>query len=223
LGLKTDAYAQERLEIYRDAYKTRIKNAVAVDFPGVKKALGAKSFEKCLDEMIKSHPSTFKSLSEVSVFFPRFLKSKRIKNKKYISALAEFEWLKLLSELDPKNQEKFIEISNISEEHINRARFILAPSVRLFFGDWTVNEKKIRNEKTRLLIFLSGDQTKVMRLEKEEFLFLSLIQSKMSFKQILKNRGLSKLTPVALQSFLAKCVQDSVIIGFQLKGEGKRG
>lgn len=74
-GLLGDALAgeAERLGVYRNAYTARIVAALGEDFPALKHALGAASFNALAAAYLHAHPSQHPSLRYAGVRLPGFI------------------------------------------------------------------------------------------------------------------------------------------------------
>lgn len=82
-----------RLDIYAEAYFSRILESMEKDFARTKKVLGASTFTKIVAEYLKAHPSKFTSVDEVGTSFPGFISEfEDIVLNKRVSDLALFEW-----------------------------------------------------------------------------------------------------------------------------------
>lgn len=82
--------AEKRLDIYREAYRLRLIETLAADYPACKAVMGDAIFVKWCDRYIKAYPSQHYSLRYFGKNFYSFLK---INNELYLSELAQFEWL----------------------------------------------------------------------------------------------------------------------------------
>lgn len=74
-GLLGDARAgaAERLGVYRNAYSARIVAALGEDFPALKHALGAASFDTLAAAYLHEHPSRHPSLRYAGALLPAFI------------------------------------------------------------------------------------------------------------------------------------------------------
>jgi hypothetical protein len=85
---------ETRLEIYRHAYKARLIEALASNFPVLHVYLGETFFEKIASDYIDQHPSRFRSIRWMGDQFSDFLRNaSEYKEFPYLAELAQFEWL----------------------------------------------------------------------------------------------------------------------------------
>jgi hypothetical protein len=84
--------AQTRLNIYRNAYQTRLVKALASNFSCLKAYLGEETFEQMSLSYIESHPSNYRSIrwygDELSSFLNNYYDSEFY----CLAELAHFEW-----------------------------------------------------------------------------------------------------------------------------------
>ena len=81
------------LEIYSNAYRVRLEETLAQDFPALKQLLGADVFQAMAFEYIDKHPSTSFSLRTFGQRLPSFLSSDpNYSDQPYLAELAAFEW-----------------------------------------------------------------------------------------------------------------------------------
>ncbi|APJ02732.1 putative DNA-binding domain-containing protein [Silvanigrella aquatica] len=132
---------EERLLIYKNAYKIRMHETLKQDYPKVYQVLNQEMFYELVEEYLMRSPSQNWNLNDFSSNLPNFIaQSKWSIEYKFLSDLAEFEWLKVLSfysdEITPFN---FSEISKIPVENHNKIVLYLAPSVVLYRARWAVH------------------------------------------------------------------------------------
>lgn len=99
LTLETAAFTrQQRLEIYYDAYRLRLIDALRNDFPALELLLGVDDFSQIMIEYIAKHPSQHPSLRWLGEKLPIFLRSHPIGQQHInIVELAEFEWAQIMA------------------------------------------------------------------------------------------------------------------------------
>lgn len=81
----------ERLNIYHDAYRSRIREALSSQFPNLAKLLGAEVFNQYMDAFIASYPSTHRNMRWLGDQLSNFLQV-YAPNKKLYADMANFEW-----------------------------------------------------------------------------------------------------------------------------------
>ncbi len=132
---------QERLLVYKNAYKQRIHGSLEEDFPKTFEVLKSENFFELVEEYMMKFPSTYWSLAEFSKNLPEFISNSRWgKNYKFLNELAAFEWLKNLSFLAKDSEPfDFTAISKIPENKHKDIFLKLSPSVIFFKSKWAVH------------------------------------------------------------------------------------
>lgn len=82
---------QSRLNVYRNAYQSRLVEALASNFPCLQAHLGD-AFEVIARNYIDMHPSTYRSIRWFGDGFSGFLRDYCDASYDYLAELAEFEW-----------------------------------------------------------------------------------------------------------------------------------
>ena len=65
--------ALERIDVYREMYWLRLREALAIDYPEIQRFLGEERFEQLCDSYVQQYPSKSYSLNRLGDHFPRFL------------------------------------------------------------------------------------------------------------------------------------------------------
>jgi len=87
------ASAKTRLNIYSNAYRLRLMEALDTDYPGLRKLTGDDEFDKIGYAYIESHPSPYYNLRWYGGDLAEFLKTARPYNEHpELSEMAAFEW-----------------------------------------------------------------------------------------------------------------------------------
>lgn len=86
-----DLNGYERIGIYRRMYFLRMRDALTVDFPAVREAVGTKAFENIVEQYCTQCPSTSYTLNDSGLKFPAFMRSSGIPGKEFLAELAELE------------------------------------------------------------------------------------------------------------------------------------
>ncbi len=88
--------AQARLHIYRDMYRTRLREVLEEDFPATARALGAARFAAAGRRYVARHLSTHPSLRFFGAGFPELLAHARVaRERPWLADLARLEWARL--------------------------------------------------------------------------------------------------------------------------------
>ena len=82
--------AETRLEVYRNAYYTRLQESLAHDFPVLLAVAGDKAFGRLATAYVRDHPSTKPSLRWLGQHLPHWLRSTA--NEAPLADLAALEW-----------------------------------------------------------------------------------------------------------------------------------
>lgn len=128
--LLTDAPAQ-RLGIYAFAYRARLRDALAEDFPALCAELGPRRFDALARAYIAAHPSRHYSIREFGSALPAFLRQ-YAPRRPYLSEMAQFEWAQLhafdAGDCTPITPAQF---AALAPQAWTGLRLRLAPSVQL--------------------------------------------------------------------------------------------
>lgn len=91
--LLTDRPTQ-RLAIYTFAYRARLRDALAEDFPALAAELGLRRFDRLAQAYFAAHPSRHYSIREIGRALPNFLRD-YAPQRPHLSEVAQFEWAQL--------------------------------------------------------------------------------------------------------------------------------
>lgn len=87
------AGAARRLGVYADAYRSRLAEALASDYPALQGLLGEKRFDAMMREFVAGHPSRHANLRWYGADLARFLSHEpRWQARPLLAELARFEW-----------------------------------------------------------------------------------------------------------------------------------
>lgn len=141
---------EQRLAIYRNAYRIRLKDVILVDHPVLSAYIGDIWFDKMTDEYINIHPSQYYSLRQFADHLPQYLNHHApFLDHPQIGELARFERL-LLTAFDAADAERATteELSTLSPTLWPSLTLRFHPSVQLFQSEWNVPLiwKAIKNE-----------------------------------------------------------------------------
>lgn len=82
-----------RLSIYKNAYQSRLQEALAANYPVLRKYLGDEQFTQLAVGYIDTYPSSFQSIRWFGDNLVDFLKGSAVwQTSPYLAELAEFEW-----------------------------------------------------------------------------------------------------------------------------------
>ncbi|MBA2650985.1 MAG: putative DNA-binding domain-containing protein [Tatlockia sp.] len=126
----------QRLAIYRDAYRSRLTEALGNNFPILSSYLGFDAFSSLSGKYIDKHPSPYRSIRWFGDEFALFLKEK---GESYLAELAEFEWFMTLAfDATDDEQVQIEQMAAISPEAWGTLRFRPHASLKLMKFNWNV-------------------------------------------------------------------------------------
>ena len=135
-----------QLSIYSYAYRARLKEVLASDFPAMLMALGDERFNQLADEYINTYPSRYFSLRDFGRQLPSFISDLIQKNESYkemhwLHELATFEFT-LGQTFDAADATRFSEqdMATILPDAWPDLRFTLHPSVDFLKLEWNTVE-----------------------------------------------------------------------------------
>lgn len=134
--------ALQRLDVYHYAYRARLVEALADDFPAVRYAVGLKSFDTMARCIIEASPSSTRNLNTYGRVLVDWLASpgQRVPNRGFLHELARLEWAlvevvhaAVPPRLDPA------QLAAIPMDRWAGLVFVPGAATRLFQSDWPVN------------------------------------------------------------------------------------
>lgn len=85
--------AAERVRVYADMHFLRMRDALAEDYPAVRRAIGGERFAKLVRAYVAEHPSDRPSLRDLGRHLPFFLARSSVPDgPPWLAELAAFEW-----------------------------------------------------------------------------------------------------------------------------------
>lgn len=130
--------AAQRLEIYGNAYRIRLKKVIETDHPVLCAYLGDDLFDQLLKGYLQSHPSQVRSLRHFCAPLPEYLKTHEpFLAHPILAELAAFESL-LLDSFDAADRKRldFTAVQALSAEQWPDIQLRLHPSVQFFMASW---------------------------------------------------------------------------------------
>lgn len=123
--------ADIRLNIYKNAYRARLHEALMTSYPALQSYLGYEQFEALCDGYIDAHPSHFRSIRWFGDQLPDFLKQHSdYKAFPYLAELAQFEWtLALVFDAADSRTIPLDEMANIPPDAWINMRLQTHPSI----------------------------------------------------------------------------------------------
>jgi len=133
--------AQDRLDVYANAYFYRLLESLGVDYMAVRRVIGDENFHDLVAHFLMRYPSNSPNIGDVGETFPAFINGHALS--------AQFPFLHELAVLERAIMECLfshhlpaLDVSSLqtkSEEEWATARFVLDPTVRLLSVQWPVD------------------------------------------------------------------------------------
>lgn len=139
------ATPETQLSIYSYAYRARLSEVLANDFPAILVAIGEDYFNLLTSEYIKSHPSKYFSLRDFGTAFPNYIadiiQQETWKKMPWLYELALFEW-SLGHAFDAVDNNLFTiqDMSTVAAESWPTLKFKLHSSVQRLNFEWNIIE-----------------------------------------------------------------------------------
>jgi len=145
-----ESNAQERIDIYANAYRYRLIDVLFDDYEKLSVLLGDEGFNNCANSYIDIYPSCNRSIRWFGQNLSKFLKkNKPYSDLQFLSEIAEFEW-QLMSTFDAPNNNCITTdtLSQIPPEKWGELSFKFTSSLKKLQFKWnTINLWKSINEK----------------------------------------------------------------------------
>ena len=186
----------QRLSIYGNAYRSRLVEALSVDYAALYNLLGDDDFHRVGLDYIEAYPSTYYSLRWFGQDLPRFLKTdETYRDQAWLAELAEFEWT-FVNAFDAKDIGimGIDDAAQISPDSWPGLRITLHPSVHWIACSWNClgiwkamkNESEVPilqrlQDPVSFLIWRQGLDTRYRSLESDEQVALASVQEGNNF------------------------------------------
>lgn len=131
---------QQRLGIYHSAYRWRLVECLADDYPALQHALGAARFRALCLDYIAEHPARAPTLNAFGAHLPEFCARADLPQAECCAELARLEWaiVEVIHAADGCALGPDA-LSSLSPEHFGSARFEPSPAARLLELQFPVN------------------------------------------------------------------------------------
>lgn len=129
-----------RLGIYREAYQARLLEALASNYPCLKKYMGDKEFQKIGFDYLETHPSSFRSIRWFGDELALFLSQQdSLSQHPYLAELAEFEWkMTLTFDAEDTHLLTMEQMATIPPDAWSEMKMIAQPSLQRMNFSWNV-------------------------------------------------------------------------------------
>lgn len=131
---------ERRLHIYQHAYKARLREVLAEDFPVLHSMLGDEAFDELCSRYIDAHPSSHPSLRYFGQFMEDFVRRELpYKNQEIIGEMAHFEWA--FHDVFDASDQPYVtidEVAALSPSVWPTLRFDFHPTLHMAAYEWNV-------------------------------------------------------------------------------------
>lgn len=198
------AGADERLQVYADAYRLRLVEVLGKDYPALRKLAGEPAFRRIARTYIDRHPSDTRSVRWFGRHLAAFLRRQAAyRRRPALGEMAEFEWQQGVVFDAPNAAVISIDaLSAIAPEHWAGLRFVLHPSVRRLELAWDVpqlwqalqHERRSRKPRraaslTSWLLWRRGLEVRWRSLPKEEAAALDAVAAGEPYAAVCERLG----------------------------------
>lgn len=195
IAKKAEFPAQNQLAVYSNAYRYRLNDTTAVDYPVLKKYLGTKKFNALIWDFVNCEQPSHFNIARFPLKLQKFLE------KKFPDDVFAHEICRLETAVtqisDPKNNKALnaADLAGLTPELLTKSILLPRKALELHqfsylvdrYYQATMDQKKSApiKRKSYLAVFRHQDKVWRMRLEKAEFLLLEKIFSKITVGEAL--------------------------------------
>lgn len=189
--------ADERLDVYCNAYWLRMEEAISEDFEWVREYLGEESFYSLLTDFIRIYGSHYKNISEVSGDLVKFAKNTSPwKENLFLIDLLNLEWAWVRSDTFSRNWKAGQPGSVVKQ-----------PSVHVVESDqavldWIEGSLDRGAARIQAVIFCDAGKVKIETLNSVGFVILNCIGDVIAVDELSEKLGNLKLSPEAVEQQL---------------------
>lgn len=144
----------ERVEIYTTMYRLRMLEALAVDFPALRRFLGPEGFDELMVAYLRAHPSRHYSLNFLGYALPEFLSkgkgAPKLRQRAFLADVARVENTITIVFDEPESPRLDAQaLAQVPPEAWERARIELIRAARLLELDHAANAavSALRNDR----------------------------------------------------------------------------
>jgi hypothetical protein len=157
-----------RLRIYATAYRLRLCEVLAADYPATRELLGARAFDRLAAAYVAARPSRHPDLARFGARFPQFLARRPLRQRHLVLGLARIEAAITAAFDAPEAAALDATAAAAAAGERGRLRLVLHPSVQLLrcpaaavdrFAAWRHGEvTPVRGGRVELCVLRSGEQ-----------------------------------------------------------------
>lgn len=119
---------KSRMQVYQTAYRIRLVESLAEDFPNVVEAAGEDYFERLAIRYLERYPSTYWTVAEVGKHFARYL-NQNAKLKCFARA-ARKDWLDAISRTQDDSAPSAVHpVAELSTANLDSVALVIHPSI----------------------------------------------------------------------------------------------
>ncbi|RYZ69428.1 MAG: DUF2063 domain-containing protein, partial [Proteobacteria bacterium] len=185
--------AEERTEVYSDAWFMRIEESLAEDFPKFRETVDDEEWDQLVRSYLKAHPSSSYTLARTGDKLPAFLSQKpEIESWQADLALLEKAIYKSSGAANIAVWD-VAELERMNPDDVETLKFVIQPAVSLISSDWNIFELQEDSEApptrsaTAVLVYREGFNVKTRKLEAEEFQFLKKIEDGATLVELIES------------------------------------
>jgi hypothetical protein len=220
--------AQDRLDVYSQAYRIRLRDALASSYPRLEELLGAEAFDALARSYIDDHLSRFASIRWYGDRLAARLKEQR-PDEPWLSELAQWEWALAAAFDAPDATPLAIEtLTAFTPEQWPTLCFDLHPSLqrlhletnagtlyRQLSDSAAIDEPVALDEPRHWVLWRQGGTTRYRSIEPAERAALDAASAKVSFAglcELLCKWGDAQEVPMRAATFLKRWLADGLIV-----------
>lgn len=225
---ETPAFSRsQRLGVYQYAFRVRVIDALADDFPITRNVLGENSFDEAAIDYIHKNPSGFASIAEISRGFPAFLKTIH-SVAPAVFDIAEYEWLLVdASNAWLPSKSALSALTDLTADERAKAVLQLNPSVHLFKSSWAVDSieedsRELPTEQlTHMAIYPAPSGARTEKLSQVEWEALSVLTEPIPVETLSQKLASLQLTPDGITMIFSSWSQKNffVVVSVQKQKE----
>jgi hypothetical protein len=219
----------EQLEIYFNAYRLRLLEILAEDFPKLKILMGEEAFDQCGLFYIAVHPSKHFSVRYFGQHLNDFLRTEApYSESPYLAEMAAFEWA-FGNTLDAQDTDivKLETLQTIPPEKWGHLQFTFHPSLQILSLEWdipqlwqTLNALEPPRQAVKQsaaitwIAWRKELRTQYRSLTHSQVVMLNKLQSGMTFAdlcEILCETIEEEKVPQVALEFIQQCMTDNII------------
>lgn len=130
-----------RLDVYAEAYFSRLHDSLAEDFPATARLLDGIDFQRLVADYLKEYPSRTPTMTEVGRHLPIFIREyQRLKSIEFLPELISLEWRAIeIYFMDPEATLDLGKLTSQDDFGWSEARFKINPSTKIVSSDWDLS------------------------------------------------------------------------------------